>query len=789
MNTPNILKRIPRTPLLRQSALAFALLLALAGTSFSQTSWFWRNNESRGNNWGTANRWWNGAGATLPANSSNNINLVFDGGTELTSTNDVTNLGVRGIIFNNSGSSRILDGNILRVSEGGLGKIENGTANTQTINLTLSNNTANGMEINPVLGRLNLSNVYLGTNFVDLFGGNIVEFRGEVSGSAVFTMKTNSGIVTNLFSASNSMTGNINIDRGVLILNATNATAGTGTIKIGVAGAAFAPELQFGTTAALSNNVANNITIAANGGGTRNITSMNTSGTNVVTGTLVNDNSGLVMRLYQKAGGTLRFSNTVSGAGGFFMDGGTDSGGTVEFSGANTFGGGFFIDNGTLKLTGAGATAGSGTLGLGAGSGAATNSNATVRLSATAGGITLTNSSLQVRAGTGQRAFISENTSGTNSFTGNITLSNSLAFNVTNGGTLLFSGAVTPPADLSTVRLAIDGGGTLISTGTTTTGTGNYQVRVGNGTLIIGAGSLITRTNVAGLGHAIDLGVDLNGSIVNNASRLFASNGITVSNSIYVSTTNSQARVIGMQDQASSSTATFSGPIELAGATLDAQAGNNTAVTFSGILSGSGGLTKTGSGTVTLTGNGSNSYTGATIISNGTLSLNKLTGASSAIAGDVTVHAGGTLLLSTNNQIIDTSVITLSGGTILRGTGVEHETMGDLNITTASVIDYGNSAGGGQLEFGTVTGGSLLTIDFFKLGNEFWFNAASESAGTTIANTFAFSNSDLRAYSWHEPSSTFIITAIPEPSAVLAAFGLTGLLLWPLRRRLAGRSL
>jgi autotransporter-associated beta strand protein len=787
MNTPNILKRIPRTPLLRQSALAFALLLVLAGTSMAQTSWFWRNNESRGNNWGTANRWWNGAGATLSANSSNNINLVFDGGTELTSTNDVTNLGVRGIIFNNSGSSRTLDGNILRVSEGGVGKIENGTANAQTINLTLSNNTANGMEINPVLGQLNLSNVYLGTNYVDLFGANTVDFRGEISGSAIFTMKTNSGIVTAKFSASNSMTGTVNIDRGILILNSTNATAGTGTINIGIVGGGYAPELQFGTAAALANNVANNINIVANSGGSRIIRSQNTSGTNVVTGTLANTNSGLVSMIYQKNGGTLRFSNTVSGAGGFFLDGGTDSGGTVEFSSSNSFSGGFFIDNGTLKLGTAVATAGTGALGLGAGSGAATNSNATVRLSAAAGGITLNNSSLQVRAGTGQRSIISENTSGTNTITGGITLSNSLAFNVTNGGTLLFSGAVTPPADLSTVRLAIDGGGTLISTGTTTTGTGNYQVRIGNGTLIIGAGSLITRTNVDGLGHAIDLGVDLNGSIVNNASRLFASNGITVSNSIYVSTTNSQSRVIGMQDQASSSTATFSGPIALAGATLSAQAGTNTTVTVSGAVttfSGTSGLTKTGAGTVVLTGN--STYNGATTVSEGRLNLNATTGSAIASTASVSVASGAALLISKSEQVNDSATLTLSGGTLFRAAAVS-ETMSDLTISSASTIDYGNTAESIFLKFGSVTGGANLTISSFKLDNKFQFAATDFAAGQTIANTFSFTSSDNRGFSFS--SGTFTITAIPEPSTVLAALGLTGLLLWPLRRRLVGRSL
>jgi autotransporter-associated beta strand protein len=759
----------------------------------AQQNWYWRNGTALGNNWGTASRWFNTAtsgNATLPANSSTNINLRFDGTSDLTSTNNVTDLGVRSILFDSGGGalSRTLDGNILKVAEGGLGKIENSSGTTQTINLTVSNNTANGMEINPVTGLLNLSNVHLGNNFVDLFGANTVDFRGEVSGSAVFTMKTNSGIVTTKFSASNSMSGTINIDRGILILNNTNATAGTGTINIGIVGGGFAPELQFGTAAPLANNVANNINIVANSGGSRIIRSLNTSGTNVVTGTLANTNSGQVSMIYQKNGGTLRFSNTVSGAGGFFLDGGTDSGGTVEFSGANTFGGGFFIDNGALKLTGAGATAGSGTLGLGAGSGAATNSNATVRLSGAAGGITLTNSSLQVRAGTGQRSFISENTSGTNSFTGNITLSNSLAFSVTNGGTLSLSGVVNQPADGSVVRLAIDGGGTIISTGNSTGATSdNYQVRVGNGTLVIGAGTLIARTNVAGVGHAIDLGVDLNGSIVDNASRLFASNGVTVSNSIYASTTNSKARVIGMQDQASSSTATFSGPIGLANSTLSAQAGSNSTVTVSGPIttfSGTSGLTKAGAGTVTLTGN--STYNGATTVSEGRLNLNATSGEAIASTASVSVASGATLLISKSEQVNDSATLTLSGGTLLRAAAVS-ETMSDLTISSASTIDYGNTAENIFLKFGSVTGGANLTISNFKLDNKFQFAAADFAAGQTIANTFSFTSSDNRGFSFS--SGTFTITAIPEPSTVLAALGLTGLLLWPLRRRLAGRSL
>jgi len=61
------------------------------------------------------------------------------------------------------------------------------------------------------------------------------------------------------------------------------------------------------------------------------------------------------------------------------------------------------------------------------------------------------------------------------------------------------------------------------------------------------------------------------------------------------------------------------------------------AVTFPGVISGTGALTKTGTGTLTLTG--ANTYTGTTAVSGGTLLVN----GSLAGGGAVTVAAGGTL--------------------------------------------------------------------------------------------------------------------------------------------------
>jgi autotransporter-associated beta strand protein len=65
---------------------------------------------------------------------------------------------------------------------------------------------------------------------------------------------------------------------------------------------------------------------------------------------------------------------------------------------------------------------------------------------------------------------------------------------------------------------------------------------------------------------------------------------------------------------------------------------NNLSTTFSGVISGSGSLTKVGSGTLTLTG--ANTYTGRTQVKRGTLSIEDRTGGLPVIQGNVAVDGG-----------------------------------------------------------------------------------------------------------------------------------------------------
>jgi autotransporter-associated beta strand protein len=156
-----------------------------------------------------------------------------------------------------------------------------------------------------------------------------------------------------------------------------------------------------------------------------------------------------------------------------------------------------------------------------------------------------------------------------------------------------------------------------------------------------------------------------------------------------------------------------------------------------------------------------------------------------AIAGNLAVAAGATLLLSQSHQVNNNAAVTLSGGTIQRAGGVS-EVFGSLDLTTGSFLDFGTGAVG-NLTFGTYqnnqqTESALLTLNNFMPGNSFTFSSTSFSTNS-VGSYFTFGTGYVDS-SITNTGSTFTITAIPEPSTILAALGLAGLMLWPARRRL-----
>jgi autotransporter-associated beta strand protein len=229
--------------------------------------------------------------------------------------------------------------------------------------------------------------------------------------------------------------------------------------------------------------------------------------------------------------------------------------------------------------------------------------------------------------------------------------------------------------------------------------------------------------------------------------------------------------------------ATLSGSITVNNATFDVV--ENETGTISGVVDGEGGVSKTGLGQLTLSGN--NSYAGATAVNAGVLELASTVGGAAAQTTSVSVAQDAVLLISRSNQVNNTATVTLSGGTITRGSGVS-EVFGNLNLTAASFLDFGTGTTG-SMTFGiyeeNATPSALLTLNNFIPGNSFTFsNALFAADGSNIGSYFTFGTGFVNSSIINNGGNSFTITAIPEPSTYLAAAGLLSLMLWPSRKRI-----
>ena len=181
---------------------------------------------------------------------------------------------------------------------------------------------------------------------------------------------------------------------------------------------------------------------------------------------------------------------------------------------------------------------------------------------------------------------------------------------------------------------------------------------------------------------------------------------------------------------------------------------------------------------------GNNTFSGAVSVQAGLLELNTTGGAAAGSVTSVAVATNAVLLLSQNDQVNSSATVSLSGGTIQRGSGVS-EVFGSLTLTTGSFLDFG-TGDAGNLTFGTYqnneTPSALLTLNNFLPGNSFTFSSTSFSTNS-VGSYFTFGTGYVGS-SISNDGSTFTITAIPEPSTYLAVAGLLAVLLWPSRRRL-----
>ena len=249
------------------------------------------------------------------------------------------------------------------------------------------------------------------------------------------------------------------------------------------------------------------------------------------------------------------------------------------------------------------------------------------------------------------------------------------------------------------------GAGTLKLTGTASDFRGTTTVR--NGRIVVGAN--VTYGAQGPLGNATSVvQVADAGTAFTNTVALVFDGPYTFGRGICVYPyTNGASVSVG---SVATNSAVFSGAILLSNTVqlTSASAGTN-AVIITGVVSGPGGVTKTGTGTVVLAA--SNLYTGLTAV------------------------ATGTLRLGTSNRIDDTSALRLTGGTF--ATAGFSETMGELDVDGAAVIDFGS--GSSVLRFAASAGQTwtgALTLRSWS-GSSFGNGADRLFVGTSLGGLTA----------------------------------------------------
>lgn len=542
------------------------------------------------------------------------------------------------------------------------------------------------------------------------------------------------------------------------------------------------------------------------------------------------------------------FSGTISdGAGTGIALGLVKQGsGTTTLTGANTYDGATTINAGALNVrhaTALGSTFGNTIIA----SGAALEVQGGIAVGAEA----LTLNGTGIASGGALR-----NISGNNSWSGALTLGSAAAIS-SDAGTLTLSGAIAN----GNANLTLGGAGNIVASNVVSGSGGLVKNGAGSLTLsgvntYSGNSTINGGTVIANSASSLGTGtLTLNGATLQIAGGFSTSRAISLGNSastfqidpsqthtvtsaisgagalnktgagtmvvtgsnIYSGGTNLAAGTLrlGANDRLADA-----GQVNVSGGTFEMQSYNETvgvvtvtggAITGTGTLTGSSynlqggsvsvglggtaGLTKSAAGTTVLSG--ANTFTGATAINAGTLTLAATSGSALGGTSAVTVNNGGTILLGGANQINNSAPITLAGGTFAKG---------DFSEGTASARGLGAltlTASGSHLDFSTGAVGVLNFASFVPGANTLaidnWTGVAntlgSASTDRLIFNASQANNLNSFAFTGYAPGATQFdlgsgfyevapVTPVPEPATYAAGLLTLAAIAYHQRRRL-----
>ena len=314
-------------------------------------------------------------------------------------------------------------------------------------------------------------------------------------------------------------------------------------------------------------------------------------------------------------------------------------------------------------------------------------------------------------------------------FKGSCIINNgALAFSTSNSlgtGTItLAGGTLSPTASLTLSkvitlnpgesRIEVSGGGDNVIFSGTILGVGSFE-KTGTGTLILSGSKIYSGATGIGAGELR----------INTANALPSGTSVTVSGTLNLNNLNQTiASLAG------------TGTVNLGSGTLTT--GDNGDTTFSGSVNETGGITKVGAGIFTLSG--SNSYSGATLISAGTLRG----GSTNSFSPNSSVTVTGTLALNNTNQeissLIGAGIIQLGSGTLTTGgndasTTYSGTTDGAGGLTKTGTGVFTISGSGNH----TYSGATLVSAGTLKAGSQ---NALSPNSEMTVTGTLDLNNLD-----------------------------------------------